>query len=114
MAIAKKAIVWGLFAAGGTLTAFVYPALIALFLLIATGNVPVGLQYEQFHSFAASWLGKAGLFGVLFLSLWHAAHRLRSVAHDFGIRKDKLVANTVYLVAVIGSLLTAFYLFAIK
>ena len=114
MAIAKKAVVWGLFAAGGTLTAFVYPALIALFLLIATGNVPSGLQYEQFHPFAASWLGKAVLFGVLFLSLWHAAHRLRSVAHDFGVRKDKLVANIVYLTAVLGCVLTVFYLLAIK
>ena len=113
MAIAKKAVVWGLFAAGGTLTAFIYPALIALFLLIATGNVPNGLQYEQFHTFAMSWVGKAVLFIVLFLSLWHAAHRLRVVAHDFGIRKDKLVANAVYLVAVIGTMLTAFYLFAI-
>lgn len=110
MTIAKKAVVWGIFAAGGTLTAFVYPALIALFLLVATGNVPEGLQYEQFHTFAASWLGKAALFVVLFLALWHAAHRLRVVAHDFGIRNDKLVANAVYLVAAIGTVLTAFYL----
>jgi fumarate reductase subunit D len=113
MAIAKKAVVWGLFAAGGTLTAFIFPALIVLFLLIASGNVPDGLQYEQFHAFAVSLLGKAVLFVVLFLSLWHAAHRLRVVAHDFGIRKDKLVANAVYLVAAIGTVLTAFYLFVI-
>ncbi len=114
MAIAKKAVVWGLFAGGGTLTAFIYPALIALFLLIATGNVPAGLQYEQIHTFAASWVGKAVLFIVLFLSLWHAAHRLRVVAHDFGIRKDKLIANAVYLVATLGTLMTAFYLISIS
>ena len=113
MAIAKKAVVWGLFAAGGTLTAFVIPALIAIFLLIATGNVPDGLQFDQIHNFAASWLGKACLFVVLFLSLWHAAHRLRVVAHDFGIRKDALVANVLYGVATIGSILTAFYLLTI-
>ena len=113
MAIAKKAVIWGLFAAGGTLTAFVFPALIVLFLLIATGNVPEGLQFEQIHAFAASWLGKACLFVVLFLSLWHAAHRLRVVFHDFGVRKDKLVANAVYLVATAGTVITAFYLFMI-
>lgn len=113
MTIANKAIVWGLFAAGGTLTAFVYPALIALFLLIATGNVPAGLQYEQIHTFASSWLGKACLFVVLFLSVWHAAHRLRVVAHDFGIRKDTLVANAVYTVAAISTVLAAFYLLMI-
>ena len=114
MAIAKKAVVWGLFAAGGTLTSFIFPALIALFLVIATGNVPEGLQFEQIHSFASSWLGKACLFIVLFLSLWHAAHRLRVVAHDFGIRKDTLVANTVYAVAAIGTVLAAFYLYSIS
>ena len=59
MTIAKKAVVWGLFAAGGTLSSFVFPAVIALFLLIATRKVPDGLQIEQFHTFAASWLGKA-------------------------------------------------------
>ena len=113
MAIAKKSVIWGLFAAGGTLTAFIFPALIALFLLVATGNVPEGLQFDQFHTFAAGWLGKACLFIVLFLSLWHAAHRLRVVAHDFGIRKDALVASAVYTVAAIGSVLTAFYLIGI-
>ena len=114
MAIAKKAVVWGLFAAGGTLTAFVFPSLIALFLLVATGNVPDGLNFDQIHSFAASWVGKACLFVVLFLSVWHAAHRLRVVAHDFGIRKDTLVANAVYAVATICSVLAAFYLLTIN
>ena len=113
MAIAKKAFVWGLFAAGGTVAAFIFPALIVLFLLIATGNVPEGLQFEQFYNFASSWLGKACLFVVLFLSVWHAAHRLRVVAHDFGIRKDALVANIVYTVAAIGTVLAAYYLVTI-
>ncbi len=113
MAIAKKAVVWGLFAAGGTLSGFVFPALIALFLLIALGFTPDGLQYEQIHAFAASWLGKACLFVVLSLSLWHAAHRLRVVFHDFGVRKDKLVASAVYLVATVGTVMTAFYLYTI-
>lgn len=114
MAVAKKAVVWGLFAAGGTLTSFVFPALIAIFLLIATGNVPESLQFQQIHNFAASWLGKACLFIVLFLSVWHAAHRLRVVVHDFGIRKDALVANVVYGIATIGTIYTAFYLLAIS
>lgn len=114
MAIAKKAVVWGLFAAGGTLTAFIFPALIVLFLLIASGHVPQGLQYESLHEFAATWLGKIALFGVLFLSLWHSAHRLRVVAHDFGIRNDKMVANVVYAFATLGSVSTAWYLFSIS
>lgn len=113
MAIAKKALVWGLFAAGGTLTAFIFPALIALFLLVATGNTPTGLQYEQVSAFAAGWIGKGVLFLVVFLSLWHAAHRLRVVFHDFGVRMDAEVATGVYLAAAIGSILAAIYLFMI-
>jgi len=113
MAIAKKAIVWGLFAAGGTLTAFVFPALIALFLFTAMGDVPTNLQFDQIHAFASSWLGKAGLFIVLFLSVWHAAHRLRVVAHDFGIRMDAMVANALYGLAAIATVLTAYYLLGI-
>ena len=114
MAIAKKSVIWGLFAAGGTVTAFLFPALIAMFLLIATGNVPEGLQFTNFHTFVAGWFGKICLFFVISLALWHAAHRLRVVFHDFGVRKDKVVARAVYLLATIGTLLTAYYLYAIR
>jgi fumarate reductase subunit D len=114
MTIAKKSVIWGLFAAGGTIAAFLFPALIALYLLIALGRVPGGLEFVEIHAFAASWLGKACLFVVIFLSLWHAAHRLRVVFHDFGVRKDKAVAFAVYLVAFIGTVMTAFYLYAIR
>ena len=111
MTIAKKSVVWGLFAAGGTVAAFVFPVLIALFLIVALGNVPEGLEYVNIHAFATSLTGKSSLFIVIFLALWHAAHRLRVVFHDFGVRKDKAVANAVYLVALIGTVMTAFYLF---
>ena len=113
MAIAKKSVVWGLFAAGGTVAAFLFPVLIALFLLVASGNVPPGLAFAEIHAFAAGWIGKIILFVVISLSLWHAAHRLRVVFHDFGVRRDKAVANAVYLVAAIGTVMTAFYLYRI-
>ena len=113
MAIAKKSVVWGLFAAGGTISAFLFPVLIALFLLIASNKVPFALQYDQINAFAAGWIGKIILFVVISLALWHAAHRLRVVFHDFGVRMDKAVANAVYGVALIGTVLTAFYLYQI-
>ena len=113
MSIAKKSVVWALFAAGGTVSAFIFPVLIALFLIVSLGNVPDGLQYEKIHAFSASWFGKACLFVVISLSLWHAAHRLRVVFHDFGVRKDELVAMAVYLFAGIGTLVAAFYLYQI-
>lgn len=113
MTIARKAVVWGLFAAGGTVSAFLLPAVIALFLLVASGRVPAGLDYPSAHAFAATWIGKVFLFVVISLALWHAAHRLRVVFHDFGVRLDKTVARAVYGVAAIGTLLTAFYLYSI-
>lgn len=114
MAIAKKSVVWGLFAAGGTISSFLYPALIALFLMLSLGKVPSGLEYSAIQSFAAGWLGKGALFVVIFFSLWHAAHRLRVVFHDFGVRSDTTVARLVYLVALLGSVLTVLYLLQIN
>ena len=113
MAIAKKSVVWGLFAAGGTVAAFLFPALIALFLLVAVGQVPDGLQHGNLTAFLSGWFGKIVLFFVISLALWHAAHRLRVVFHDFGVRKDKIVAMAVYLIAALGTILTAWYAYAI-
>lgn len=110
MAIARKSVVWALFAAGGTVSAFVFPVVIALFLLVAMGRVPPGLEFASFHAFAGHWFGKAVLFAVIFLSLWHAAHRLRVVFHDFGVRSDQAVARLVYLAAAVGSVMAAWYL----
>ena len=113
MAIAKKSVVWGLFAAGGTVAAFLFPALIALFLLVAIGQVPDGLQYGSLAGFVSGWFGKLLLFFVISLALWHSAHRLRVVFHDFGVRKDKFVAMAVYLIAALGTIMTGWYLYAI-
>ena len=81
---------------------------------MASGRVPEGLEFANLHAFAAGWFGKIVLFFVISLALWHAAHRLRVVFHDFGVRKDKVVAKAVYLVAIIGTMLTAWYLYAIR
>lgn len=110
MAKSNKPVIWGLFAAGGTLTAFVTPALVLLTLLPAAGVVPELLAYDNLRAFAGHWAGKAAVFAVIFLSLWHAAHRLRVTLHDFGVRADLLVAIAVYLAAAAGSLAAAYYL----
>ena len=109
MAKSHKPIVWGLFAAGGTLTAFLLPAVIVLTLLAALGHVPNALSYASLHGFAAHWFGKLFLVAFVVLSLWHAAHRLRVTLHDFGVRADTLVALSVYAVAAWGSVATILY-----
>lgn len=113
MAKSNKPIVWGLFAAGGTVSAFVIPALVAVTLLVALGHVPPGLTYASVHGFASHWLGKLVIFGVMFFSLWGSAHRLRITFYDFGVRADTLVATVVYLIAAVGSVATAVYLMQI-
>ncbi|HWI15026.1 MAG TPA: fumarate reductase subunit FrdD [Burkholderiales bacterium] len=110
MAKSNKPIVWGLFAAGGTVSAFVIPALVVVTLLAALGHAPAGLSYQAVHGFASHWLGKLVVFGVMFFSLWGSAHRLRITFYDFGVRADGLVATVVYLIAAAGSVATAMYL----
>ena len=110
MAKSNKPIVWGPFAAGGTLTAFVTPVLVFLGLMAALGHVPGLLAYDAMRAFAGHWMVKAGLVVVVFLSLWSAAHRLRITCYDLGIRADTAVATVVYAVALAGTAAAMLYL----
>jgi fumarate reductase subunit D len=113
MAKSNKPIVWGPFAAGGTITAFVTPVLILLTLITALGHVPDELTYEGMRAFAGHWFGKLAIFAVITLSLWSSAHRLRSTFFDFGLRSDNLVATVVYLMAAAGAVATIVFLLRI-
>jgi fumarate reductase subunit D len=106
MAKSNKPIVWSLFAAGGTLAAFLAPVLVLLFLLAALGHAPDLLGFASLHAFVAGWFGKLFLLVVITLFLWHAAHRLRITLHDFGLRQDTAVASVLYLVAAAGTVLS--------
>lgn len=110
MARSNKPIVWGPFAAGGTVTAFLTPVLILLTLLAALGATPELLAYDRLLAFMRHGLVKAGVVGVVFLSLWSAAHRLRITCYDLGLRADAIVATVVYAVALIGTLAATVFL----
>jgi fumarate reductase subunit D len=107
VAQSNKPIIWGLFAAGGTVAAFVLPVMI----LITCFAVPLGLlsgdvlSYEHLFELIQHPLSKLVVFGVLFLIIWHAAHRMRITAHDLGVRNDTLVMVICYGVAAAGTLL---------
>jgi succinate dehydrogenase subunit D len=113
MARSNKPIVWGPFAAGGTLTAFLTPALIVMTLLAALGHPPEALGYERLHALARNPFFKLGLAGVIGLSLWSAAHRLRITAYDLGVRADTLVAVLLYAAALAGTGAAIYYLLKI-
>lgn len=110
MAKSSKPIVWGPFAAGGTVTAFLTPALIVLTLLAAFGASPELLKYDALLAFMRSGLVKLVSAGVVFVSLWSAAHRLRITCYDLGVRADALVATVVYAVALGGTGAAIWYL----
>ena len=113
MAKSNKPVVWFPFAAGGTVIAFFIPVIVVLTFMAALGHIPPGLSYDRMHAFAGNGLGKLIIFGVVALSLWSSAHRLRCTCFDFGIRADTLVAAVLYTMAIIGSLLSAVYLLQI-
>ena len=113
MAISNKPIVWGPFAAGGTVTAFLTPVLILLTLLAALGHAPDLFAYDRLLALASHWLAKIAIAGIVFLSLWSAAHRLRITCYDLGVRADTLVATIVYAGALAGTAASVVYLFLI-
>lgn len=102
MAKSHKPVVWFPFAAGGTVIAFFIPVIVVLTFLAALGHIPSGLGYDKMLAFAGSWFGKVSIFGVVALSLWSSAHRLRCTCFDFGLRADALVATVLYIAALAG------------
>ncbi len=108
MARSNKPLVWLVFAAGGTLAAFVLPAIIfSLTLGVALGWIPLeALSYERAIAGVQSPLAKLAAFAVTVLILWHAAHRLRITAHDLGIYADGIVMFICYGIAALGTVVT--------
>ena len=115
MARSHKPIVWSLFAAGGTFAAFITPVMIFVSgLAIAFGLLPIDVfAYERVMAVAQNPIGKGFIFFSIFLPVWHAAHRLRITAHDFGIRADTIVLTICYGLATVATLVTVYALFKI-
>jgi len=115
MATSHKPIVWSLFAAGGTFSAFVTPVMIVISgFALSLGLLPAeALAYERMIALVDTLVGKGAVFVIVFLPAWHAAHRLRITAHDFGLRADFAVALICYSLAALATLVTLFTLFRI-
>lgn len=94
------------------LSAFVTPAMIFI-----TGiAVPLGLlspdtlAYDQMLALARNPVGKLALFVVVFLPLWHSAHRLRMTLHDLGVPDARAAKIACYGLATLGSIAAAAFL----
>ncbi len=102
----NQPVFWALFGAGGMLSALVGAALV-----FVTGIAgPLGLEphavmsYDDVLAFSRNWAGKAFLFAVISLFLWHGAHRIFHTLHDFGIHTGAVAKLACYGVALLGTL----------
>ncbi len=97
----NEAFWWSLFSAGGVMAALFVPASI-----VVTGLVlPVRGgedSYETVHGLVSWWPVRIVLFGVVFLTMFHCAHRIRHILMDFGLR----AASTPLAVICYGGALT--------
>lgn len=107
MARSNKPIVWALFAGGGTLAAFVLPAIVFVLTLgPGFGWIPLeSLSYGRIIAGLQSPLVKLAVLVVAAVILWHAAHRLRITAHDLGIYADRVVMSICYGIAALGTIM---------
>ncbi len=103
-------IFWGLFGAGGMLSALFGPALVFI-----TGiAVPLGLllpqgtmSYPKMLAFAQNFIGKGFVFAVISLFMWHAVHRIFHSLHEFGIHAGMGAKLLCYGSAFVGTVISA-------
>lgn len=103
----------GLFGLGGMLSVLFGPALV-----FVTGvAVPLGLllpedtmSYPKMMAFVQSGLGRAFVFAVISLFLWHAAYRFRRVLNAAGVGGDFWVKRFCYRIAGGGTIVCAMLL----
>ena len=100
---------WGLFAAGGGLTALFAPAHILFQYLLGAGSFPAATtSYERTRRLAANPLVRLYLATLVSLSLFHWAHRFRYYVMDFGVLgARRLIAVLCYGTALAGTLSAA-------
>jgi fumarate reductase subunit D len=106
---------WALFGAGGAITAFFVPALLFLNgLAIPLGWIEAP-RYEDLLALVRHPLTRLFLFGLIFLSLFHWAHRFRYTLYD-GLQLkhlNELVAVLCYGSAMVLTLFAGFTLWRI-
>ena len=109
-------IFWGLFGAGGMLSALFVPMMVFI-----TGiAIPLGfllppgtMSYPKMLAFAQNFIGKGFIFAIISLSLWFAVHRVYHSLHEFGIHAGIGAKLVCYGIALAGTVVSAFVLLRI-
>jgi fumarate reductase subunit D len=105
---------WLLFSAGGVASALVMPILALLFGVAFPLRWLTPPSYETVASFLHPVVARLALFAVCTLGLLHWAHRFRYTLYD-GLQVkhlNGLINSVCYGGAIIGSVLTAYFLLA--
>jgi fumarate reductase subunit D len=106
-------IFWGLFGAGGMLSALFTPmAVIITGIFIPLGILlPAGtMSYPKMLAFAQNFIGKGFIFALISLSLWFAVHRVFHSLHEFGIHAGMGAKLLCYGVAFVTTAISAYVL----
>jgi fumarate reductase subunit D len=107
----KEAFWWSLFSAGGVMAALFMPALIVATGLILPARDPA-VSYEAMSEVHAFWLVRFAIFGVLMLTMFHCAHRIKHILMDLGLRGlSGLLTVVCYGGAAAGSVIAGLVLF---
>ncbi len=103
-------IFWGLFGAGGMLSALFVPMMVFITgIAIPLGFLlPAGtMSYPKMLAFAQNFIGKGFIFAIISLSLWFAAHRVYHSLHEFGIHAGTGAKLLCYGIALAGTVVSA-------
>ncbi len=71
---------------------------------------PDTMSYAHMLAFSRHWAGKCFAFAVIALFMWHAAHRIAILLHDFGVRAVALVKFCCYGLAFLGTVIAGYTL----
>ena len=98
---------WLLFAAGGTVSAFLVPVHLLLGLALAAGWAREAFAYDRILALASHPLARVYLLALISLSLFHWAHRFRyTLADGLHLKASWLpVSISCYGSAILGTLL---------
>ena len=103
-----KSIYWSLFAAGGMIGALVLPTLVLILSLL----LPLGVLgspatfYDTLSPLFQNIFFYIIMVGVLFLVLWHTAHRFYYVLHDLHVHVGIKTRYSLYAFVIVCSLVT--------
>ena len=104
---------WSLFSAGGLMAALFLPVLVVLCGVVLpwqSGEYDRRAAYEHIHGLVTWWPVRLVLAGVIALSFFHVAHRIRHLLTDLGWRRHTAPLSLVCYGGAIAGAATAVWL----